>query len=607
MSRTTGNTRRSLWIGLAALAVFLGVLATLPTPPERLPPQDEAGNGPVVETDFAVVEVLLFDGTEFRPNHDVWVEDGRIHRVGQRLALPDDLPRLDGRGHTLIPGLVDSHIHALGTTLVDSLRFGVTTVLDQFTLTDFAAEKRPAREVLARTTEADLFSAGTLATAPRGHGTQYGFEIPTLDSPEEAAEFVRARKAEGSDWIKIVSEDGSAYGFETPTLDSETVAALIEAAHAEGLLAVVHVSTLERGLEAVALGADGLAHIWADSLIGEEDAARFAEAGVFVIPTLSVTVGITGDSMGEELLREVGEEASPMQRQTLANLFPGRHGSTEVAFGNVARLHAAGVRVLAGADAPNPATAAGISMHGELRLLERVGLSPAEALAAATSLPAEAFGIPDRGRLEEGRIADLLLVRGDLSTDLTRSTDLAAVWKDGFAVERELAPGDGSFPTAPEDTVLSDFEEGPEPRFGFGWQATTDSLRGGSSVAEFRVEDGALVVEGEIVAGFAFPWAGAIYFPGASPMQPVDFSGRTTLRFRVRGDGETLFAMLFGADAGAGVPPTLPFPVTPEWTVVEIPLADFPADDPEVISAIAIVAQGEPRPVSFALDDLEIR
>ena len=603
MPRTTGNTRRSLWIGLLALAAFVGVLLTLPEPPEPAPPE----TGAVLETNFAVVGVLLFDGTEFRPNHEVWIRDGRIHRVGQRLSLPDDLPRLDGRGHTLTPGLLDAHIHALGTALEDSLRFGVTTVLDQFTTTDFAAAKRPAREDLARTTEADLFSAGTLATAPGGHGTQYGVEIETLETPEEAAAFVRARKAEGSDWIKIVSEDGSAYGFETPSLDRATVGALIEAAHAEGLLAVVHVSTLERAREAVSLGADGLAHIWADALLDEADAAGFAEAGVFVIPTLSVTVGITGDSMGEELLEELGEAASPMQRQTLASAFPTRAGTTGDALGNVARLHAAGVRVLAGADAPNPATAAGISIHGELRLLERAGLSPAEALAAATSLPAAAFGIPDRGRIEEGRIADLLLVRGDLSADLSRTADIAAIWKDGFPVDRSLAPAEDSFPTAPADPVLSDFENGVEARFGAGWQVTTDALRGGSSVAELRAEDGALVVEGEVVAGFAFPWAGAIVFPGESPLAPVDFAGRTTLRFRVRGDRETLFAMLFGADAGAGLPPTLPFPVTPEWTTVEIPLADFPTADPAVISAVAFVAQGPPGPVSFALDDLEIR
>ena len=81
-----------------------------------------------------------------------------------------------------------------------------------------------------------------------------------LTGLEQAPEWVRARKAEGSDWIKIIYEDGSASGMEIPSLDGETVAALAAAAHAEGLAAVVHVRTLEQALEAMAFGADGLVH-----------------------------------------------------------------------------------------------------------------------------------------------------------------------------------------------------------------------------------------------------------------------------------------------------------------------------------------------------------
>lgn len=602
MTDTPPRSRRFLWIGAAALAAFAALLAFLPTPPEA-----EAPGGAAAETRFAIVDTTVFDGTEFLPHRDVWVEDGRVHRVGQRLRLPDDLPRVDGAGRTLLPGMLDAHIHALAAALEDSLRFGVTTVLDQFTMTEFAAAKRPAREVIARTAEADLYSAGMLATAPGGHGTQFGVEIETLESPDEAAAFVAARKAEGSDWIKVVSEDGSAYGFETPTLDSATVAALIEAAHAEDLLAVVHVSTLERARQAVAAGADGLVHTWADEVIPEADAQSFAEAGVFVAPTLSVVLAAAGESMGGALLEETADRASAMQRQTLSNEFPGASGSSETALENVRRLHAAGVPILAGTDAPNPGTGAGVSMHGELRLLERAGLDPAEALAAATSLPASAFGVPDRGVIAEGALADLVLVNGDLEADLTRSLDLAAVWKDGFAVALALAEEAGSLPTAPDDPLISDFEDGLDARFGFGWQVTTDAISRGDSVAELSVEDGALLVEGEVKTGFAFPWAGAIYFAGAQPMQPLDFSGRTTLRFRVRGDGTPLFVMLFGEDPAAGIPPTVPFEAGPEWSVVEIPLADFPTDTPEIISAIAFVAQSPPRAFAFHLDDLELR
>src|ERR671913_74664 len=64
---------------------------------------------------------------------------------------------------------------------------------------------------------ADMFSAGILVTAPGGHGTEYGMTIPTITSPDSAQAFVDARLAEGSDWIKIVYDDGRAYGMSTPT------------------------------------------------------------------------------------------------------------------------------------------------------------------------------------------------------------------------------------------------------------------------------------------------------------------------------------------------------------------------------------------------------
>ena len=81
---------------------------------------------------------------------------------------------MDGRGHTLLPGLIDAHTHTYGMVLSDSLRFGVTTVFDQFTMPSLAAQKRPARERLARTDESDLFSAGNLATAPGGTAPSLG-------------------------------------------------------------------------------------------------------------------------------------------------------------------------------------------------------------------------------------------------------------------------------------------------------------------------------------------------------------------------------------------------------------------------------------------------
>ena len=426
--------RRDPLIAGVAIAIFVGVLMTLPVPEPADPP-----GGPLPETNFAVVDVTVFDGEQFLPHRDVWVEEGRIRSVGQRLNLPDGLPRVDGRGYTLLPGLIDAHTHTYGVALGDALRFGVTTVLDQFTAPMLARGKRRARETLSRGSEADLFSAGNLATAPGGHGTQFGVPVATLTTRPR-------RQFRGSAQGGRFRLDQDRLGGrqhlrrEIPTLDQETIAAVIEAAHAEELLAVIHVSTLEHGLAALEMGVDGLVHAWSDEVISEEDARQFAEARVFVVPTLSVQVAAAGDSMGPALLEETRpDDVSETQRRTLTGTFPRPVGTSEAAIESVRRLHAAGVRIVAGTDAPNPGTGFGISMHGELRLLERAGLSAAEALAAATGSAADAFGIADRGRLEEGRIADLLLVAGDLERDLTRSTAIAGLWKDGFSVEAAWA------------------------------------------------------------------------------------------------------------------------------------------------------------------------
>ncbi|MCZ0936468.1 MAG: CIA30 family protein [Gemmatimonadetes bacterium] len=606
MNTENRTVPRSVWVLLVAVVGFFAALATLPVPGDAAAPEQEAP-----EESFAIVDVTLFDGEAFRRNQDVWVEDGRVRRVGAKLRLPEDLPRVDGRGHTLLPGLIDGHVHTFGGTLGDALRFGVTSVLDQFTDPSLVAAARTTRDEIARTGEADLFSAGMLATAPGGHGTQFGLAVEPLTGPEGADAWVRARKAEGSDWIKIVSEDGAAYRGEIPSLERETIAALIGAAHAEGLLAVVHVSDLEAALEAVSLGADGLVHTWFDAAISEEGARSFAEAGVFVVPTLSVIMGLFGDSTGLHVLDETDDSlVSPMQRQTLSNRFEMPEGpDSGVALENVRRLHAAGVRIVAGTDAPNPGTATGLSMHGELRLLARADLESHEVLAAATSLAADAFAVPDRGRIAEGTIADLLLVRGDVEEDLARTADIVTIWKDGYPVVRETAAAAMSpeIPPAPDGPVVVDFEDGLDSGFGFGWQVTTDAMNGGASTADLAVEDGALVVRGETRAGFAFPWAGAIWFTGAQPMQAVDFSGRSVLRFRTRGDGRSYTAMLFGAGAAATVPPTVPFVAGPEWAVVEIPLESFATADPSIIAGLAFVAQAPLGSFTFELDDVEIR
>ena len=157
-------------------------------------------------------KVRIFDGTYMLPENTVIVGESTIAAVGSDLPRPPDALIIDGTGLTLLPGLIDAHTHTFGMSgLQQALIFGVTTELDMFTDWRLAKQIKELQAREERGELADLRSAGTAATAPGGHGTEFG-PIPTITAPEEAQAFVDARLAEGSDYLKIMYDDGKAVG-----------------------------------------------------------------------------------------------------------------------------------------------------------------------------------------------------------------------------------------------------------------------------------------------------------------------------------------------------------------------------------------------------------
>ncbi|WP_187266094.1 amidohydrolase family protein [Alkalisalibacterium limincola] len=380
----------------------------------------------------------MFDGERVLAADSLRVRDGHVVDVGEGLQAANGEATIDAQGGTVLPGFIDAHTHSWGEARTDALRFGVTTVVDMFTMASMLPEARESRETPGPTRQADLFSAGTLATVKGGHGTQFGLPVPTVDSDDDVVPWVRARIEEGSDFIKIVREDLSAYRGrpDMPSLEAPRAAALVQAAHAEGLKAVVHVAAYQHAVESLDAGADGLVHVFQDAVADDAFAQRAARQGLFVVPTLTVVAGLSGERSALADDAELGPRLSGGQKQTLSTRWPwpANPGLIANARANVTKLHAAGVRILAGTDAPNANTAHGASLHEELVQLVDAGLSPVEALAAATAHPADAFGLDQRGRIAPGMRADLVLVAGRPDQDIRDTRGIRAIWKNGHPV-----------------------------------------------------------------------------------------------------------------------------------------------------------------------------
>lgn len=604
------QSRRSS-TGRAAAVILLAAPSTLGAQ-QGAPPIGRDGKA------FAVQDVRVFDGRTVREHMTVVVRDGRIAEVRDDASAPDGAGIVDGAGLTLLPGLIDAHTHTFSPAhLREALSLGITTELDQFTAVSFLQDAHAEQAAGDVTDRADLLSAGTLATVPGGHGTEYGMAIPTLTKPGEAADFVRARQEEGSDWLKIIWEDGSTYGRTIPTLDSATIGALVEAAHARAMLAVAHVATRHDARAAVAMGVDGLAHAPHDGPPAADFGALMAEHGAFLTPTLTVIGSIAGRGEGAAQLADdrLAAFVAPDMHGGLESDFPVREGTRYAfAYGAEATRLArdAGVPILAGTDAGNPGTAHGVSLHRELENLVEAGLTPAQALEAATAAPAAAYDLDDRGRIAEGMRADLVLVRGDPTADILATRDLVAVWRNGAPVDLRAvrariaeAAATAAAPL-PVPGPVSDFDGNDlAVAFGAGWATSTDAMMGGTSTARLSPEEGALKVEGDVTTSGASAWAGAMLFPGAQPMAPADLSAAKGLSFRVRGVPGPYTVMLFARSTGSR-PAMRSFEVGEAWREVRMDFGDFQGVDPSGLMGVFLGVAGRAGTFTLHVDDVAL-
>jgi imidazolonepropionase-like amidohydrolase len=418
---------------------------------------------------FAVTIALrgatLIDGTgaPARANALLVIRDGRIASVGEATpealaALPAGASVTDVSGKWIVPGFIDAHVHSESDRdLEEMLHWGVTSV--RLMAEDVAAaEKIAERSRYPGSRFPEVFPAAPIFTVRGGWWGQDEPPDASLNrfpaTETEARESVRKAKKLGSTEIKLMLDDMTwcrAPKPPVPKLAAPVAKALVAEAKKQGMRAIVHAVEGSDAKQAVAFGATALAHGVLDRL----DAKTIAEMKrrpVFYVPTLDIfefladtrafVDGVLSDP--EVTMRGSGLPADRVRRyrspeyvQNYRERYPNfaeLQRRLPMLYGNLRRLREAGVPVALGTDMW---AFPGLAVSIEMDLYVKAGIPPLEALRAATQTAARSLGIEkDRGTLEPGKRADLLVLDADPLADVKNVRKIRAIYKAGEATGR---------------------------------------------------------------------------------------------------------------------------------------------------------------------------
>ena len=438
---------------MAASAIFAAMNAALPRIPWVLCLALACASGGTAPRTsvLAIRDVTVWDGTGAppAPHRTVLVRGDRIAEVGPaaEVAIPAGSTLVDGRGRFLMPGLVDMHVHALWDPSVPPVFFplfvahGVTTVRDMGGLLDLLP---PTRAALADGSLLGprLVASGAILDGPAPVHAEVSIAVGTA---EEAAAAVDSVAAAGADFVKVYT-----------LLPADAFDAAVAAARRRGLSVSGHAPGEAGPVAAAAAGMRTIEHLMSE-LGGycEQDRpeecgatlAAFREHGTFQVPALV----LQGQSEAAELCGDPRLRGLPPA--VLAYWFDGADGPPDcdraTSTGDLYRpavppeawivplLRDAGIPILAGTDTGVPFSIPGWSLHDELGLLVEAGLSPAEALLAATRDAARALDLDGEiGTIRPGHLADLLLLRADPVVDIDNTRRIESVVLRGRLLSR---------------------------------------------------------------------------------------------------------------------------------------------------------------------------
>lgn len=428
--------RLPLFATLCALGALGALVACSPgaqdSPAAAAPaaaPATEAGTAApaaVAATVYQGARLITGDGNVIE-NGSFIVADGRFTAVGTTgsLTLPQGATTIDLGGATVMPTLIDGHVH-LGTTreaLQEDLRkratYGVSAAFGMGM--DADAVSLQVRDEAAPGL-ALYRSAGRGITAPEPGRTEVPHWVTTED---EARAAVRAEAARGVDIIKIwVDDRNGQYQRLTPAL----FGAIIDEAHANDLRVTAHIFGLQDAKDLLSAGIDAFAHGVREQDIDDAFVQQFlSRPEVVLVPNLPAR-GVATDL--EWLRGTIPDE----QLQQLQNAPIGQQATLD-AFGiqarNLKRLSDAGVRVAMGTDGNVP-----WGPHIEMEDMVAAGMSPLDVITSATSVSAAYLQLDDRGTLAPGMVADFMVLDANPLDDITNTRRIRSVYLVGSEVAR---------------------------------------------------------------------------------------------------------------------------------------------------------------------------
>lgn len=354
-----------------------------------------------------IKNIKIFNGIECIDEDKVVIENGYI------IDKTEGDIEIDGNGCTLLPGLIDAHIHLYQIkNLEEASRYGVTTMMDMGTRSPEVVHSLKNLPGLP-----DIRSSYSPGFAP-------GSQVPAkMDYPDsafvtsanDAERFVKEQISYGADYIKVMIE-GKGVGVKDTLFPPEILAAIVAKAHAYDKKVIAHVTSSNAFKAAIEGGVDVVTHIPFSEPLTEEVIQLMRKNGTVSVPTMVTMKGIV------ESIKKFNPNA-PLNYDYVKE--------------SVARLYKAGVTIIGGSDSntDDPTTPYsapyGVSLINELGLMVDAGFTPIQALQSATSMPAKYFGMNDRGIIKTGYRADLLLIKGDPTVNINEIKNIKQVWIGG--------------------------------------------------------------------------------------------------------------------------------------------------------------------------------